>query len=121
MTANALENIEKLEKSLWNAADTLRANSKLTSSEYCMPVRALLYLVFLSLLVTLAGVRLTESPRWMLGRVRILNLAYDCWHNPADHGVDVCARARNYARDHGLSLDKFHGAVQIEDEKYQEA
>ena len=30
--------VEKLEGSLWAAADNLRANSKLTSSEYCMPV-----------------------------------------------------------------------------------
>ena len=30
--------VEKLEGSLWPAADNLRANSKLTSSEYCMPV-----------------------------------------------------------------------------------
>jgi type I restriction enzyme M protein len=35
---NALENIEKIEDDLWEAADNLRANSKLTSSEYCMPV-----------------------------------------------------------------------------------
>jgi hypothetical protein len=34
----ALRDIEKLEDSLWEAADNLRANSKLTSSEYCMPV-----------------------------------------------------------------------------------
>jgi type I restriction enzyme M protein len=33
-------NIEQIEASLWEAADQLRANSKLTSSEYCMPVLA---------------------------------------------------------------------------------
>lgn len=38
MTRNALHNIEQLESSLWEAADQLRANSKLTSSEYCMPL-----------------------------------------------------------------------------------
>jgi len=41
---NALENIEKLEDDLWAAADNLRANSKLTSSEYCMPVLGVIFL-----------------------------------------------------------------------------
>ena len=34
MTANAFHNISQIEASLWEAADQLRANSKLTSSEY---------------------------------------------------------------------------------------
>jgi type I restriction enzyme M protein len=33
-----------LESSLWAAADNLRANSKLTSSEYCMPVLGVIFL-----------------------------------------------------------------------------
>jgi type I restriction enzyme M protein len=41
---NALENIEQLEADLWAAADNLRANSKLTSSEYCMPVLGVIFL-----------------------------------------------------------------------------
>ena len=44
MTANALQNIAKIEDSLWEAADQLRANSKLTSSEYCMPVLGVIFL-----------------------------------------------------------------------------
>lgn len=32
------ENIEQFETDLWEAADNLRANSKLTSSDYFMPV-----------------------------------------------------------------------------------
>ena len=45
MTTNgSLGNIEKLEKDLWEAADNLRANSKLTSSEYCMPVLGVIFL-----------------------------------------------------------------------------
>ena len=44
MTRNALHNIEQLESSLWEAADQLRANSKLTSSEYCMPVLGIIFL-----------------------------------------------------------------------------
>jgi type I restriction enzyme M protein len=44
MSAAALQDIEKLEASLWEAADNLRANSKLTSSEYVMPVLGVIFL-----------------------------------------------------------------------------
>lgn len=44
MTANAFHNITKIEDNLWEAADQLRANSKLTSSEYCMPVLGVIFL-----------------------------------------------------------------------------
>ena len=44
MSQTALQDIEKLEDSLWAAADNLRANSKLTSSEYCMPVLGVIFL-----------------------------------------------------------------------------
>ncbi len=37
-------NIKKLEADLWESADSLRANSNLTSSQYCMPVLGLLFL-----------------------------------------------------------------------------
>jgi hypothetical protein len=36
-SGNQLENIERLQHQLWDAADELRANSKLTANEYCMP------------------------------------------------------------------------------------
>ena len=41
-------NIRKLEAELWESADMLRANSKLTSTQYCMPVLALIFLLFAS-------------------------------------------------------------------------
>ncbi len=41
---NALKDIEQLESRLWEVADQLRANSKLTSSEYCMPVLGVIFL-----------------------------------------------------------------------------
>ncbi|MGB9129424.1 MAG: class I SAM-dependent DNA methyltransferase [Thiobacillus sp.] len=44
MTANAFHNISQIESSLWEAADQLRANSKLTSSEYVMPVLGVIFL-----------------------------------------------------------------------------
>ncbi len=37
-------NIKKLEADLWEAADLLRAESKLTSNQYCMPVLGLIFL-----------------------------------------------------------------------------
>ena len=37
-------NIRKLESELWASADLLRAGSKLTSNEYCMPVLGLIFL-----------------------------------------------------------------------------
>jgi type I restriction enzyme M protein len=44
MTGYALQDIEQVESSLWEAADQLRANSKLTSSEYAMPVLGVIFL-----------------------------------------------------------------------------
>jgi hypothetical protein len=44
MSSTALTNLTKIEASLWEAADQLRANSKLTSSEYCMPVLGVIFL-----------------------------------------------------------------------------
>lgn len=37
-------NVQQLEKELWDAADQLRANSKLTAAEYAMPVLGLIFL-----------------------------------------------------------------------------
>ncbi len=39
-----LENIEAIEKRLWNAADTLRANSNYASNEYFLPLMGLIFL-----------------------------------------------------------------------------
>ena len=39
-----MADITKLEAELWEAADELRANSKLSSQEYCMPVLGLIFL-----------------------------------------------------------------------------
>ena len=39
-----LENIEAIEKRLWSAADTLRANSHYASNQYFMPVMGLVFL-----------------------------------------------------------------------------
>lgn len=44
MVDNPLAQLDKLEADLWEAADQLRANSKLTSSEYCMPVLGVIFL-----------------------------------------------------------------------------
>ncbi len=44
MNAGTFRDIEKLETDLWEAADNLRANSKLTSSDYFMPVLGVIFL-----------------------------------------------------------------------------
>lgn len=44
MTVDPLRSLTRLEADLWEAADQLRANSKLTSSEYCMPVLGVIFL-----------------------------------------------------------------------------
>src|SRR2546428_7044143 len=41
---DTFRDIEKLEADLWEAADNLRANSKLTSSDYFMPVLGVIFL-----------------------------------------------------------------------------
>lgn len=44
MNGGVFKDIEKLEADLWEAADQLRANSKLTSSDYFMPVLGIIFL-----------------------------------------------------------------------------
>jgi len=44
MTNETFRDIEKLESDLWEASDNLRANSKLTSSDYFMPVLGVIFL-----------------------------------------------------------------------------
>src|SRR5262249_41059078 len=41
---DTFKDIEKLETDLWEAVDNLRANSKLTSSDYFMPVLGVIFL-----------------------------------------------------------------------------
>ncbi len=47
-------NTTEIEKRLWDAADDLRANSKLKSSEYSMPVLGLIFLRYADYKFTLA-------------------------------------------------------------------
>src|SRR6516225_2027785 len=44
MNGSTFKDIDKLEADLWEAADNLRANSKLTSSDYFMPVLGIIFL-----------------------------------------------------------------------------
>ncbi|MDR2492188.1 MAG: hypothetical protein LBD25_01820 [Coriobacteriales bacterium] len=41
-----MADIKRLEKELREAADNLRANAKLTSQQYCIPVLGLIFLRF---------------------------------------------------------------------------
>jgi hypothetical protein len=44
MVIGTADSLEKLESDLWEAADNLRANSKLTSSDYFLPVLGIIFL-----------------------------------------------------------------------------
>jgi type I restriction enzyme M protein len=44
MTNDTFKDIEKLESDLWEAADNLRANSKLSSNAYFLPVLGVIFL-----------------------------------------------------------------------------
>lgn len=57
--------LKKIEDELWEAADQLRANSKLTASEYAMPVLGLIFLrhAFNRFQVVLPEIEATLNPR----------------------------------------------------------
>lgn len=54
-----LEHIEAIERRLWSAADTLRANSNYASNEYFLPVMGLVFLRH----ATTPAFRSTRTPR----------------------------------------------------------
>ena len=62
-------NIRKLEAELWESADLLRQGSKLTSSQYCMPVLALLFLRYAYSRFKLVEAEIMESRPKRGGRV----------------------------------------------------
>ncbi|WNN88628.1 type I restriction-modification system subunit M N-terminal domain-containing protein [Gloeocapsopsis dulcis] len=54
-------NYTAIERRLWEAADALRANSKLKSSEYSVPVLGLIFLCYADFKFTQAEKALTQS------------------------------------------------------------
>ena len=63
-----MADIKKLEKELWEAADNLRANSKLTSQQYCMPVLGLIFLRYAWGRFRKADAQIRASRAGMVGR-----------------------------------------------------
>ena len=63
-----MADIKKLEKELWQAADNLRANSKLTSQQYCMPVLGLIFLRYAWGRFKMADAQIKESRAQATGR-----------------------------------------------------
>lgn len=63
-----MQNLAQIEASLWEAADNLRANSKLNASEYSMPVLGLIFLRHASNRFDTVKAEITPSSRG--GRVR---------------------------------------------------
>ncbi|CRL60943.1 class I SAM-dependent DNA methyltransferase [Proteus vulgaris] len=57
----SLKKIEELEKRLWTAADSLRANTGLTAQEYSRPILGLIFLKYAEYRFTLAKNKLVEQ------------------------------------------------------------
>lgn len=57
----SLKKIEELEKRLWTAADSLRANTGLTAQEYSRPILGLIFLKYAEYRFTLAKNKLIEQ------------------------------------------------------------
>ncbi len=70
-----MTNIRNLEKKLWEAADLLRAGSKVTSQEYCMPVLGLIFLRYAFSRFKLVEKELLKSRPCRNGRVLPLEAA----------------------------------------------
>lgn len=64
-----MTNIKKLEAELWESADLLRQGSKLTSSQYCMPVLALLFLRYAYSRFKMVEAEILQSRPSRCGRV----------------------------------------------------
>ena len=64
-----ITNIKKLEAELWESADLLRQGSKLTSSQYCMPVLALLFLRYAFSRFKMVEAEILQSRPSRCGRV----------------------------------------------------
>lgn len=62
-------NIRKLEAELWESADLLRAGSKLTSNQYCMPVLGLIFLRYAYSRFKLVEVEILKDRPMRGGRV----------------------------------------------------
>ena len=62
-------NIRKLETELWESADLLRAGSKLTSNQYCMPVLGLIFLRYAYSRFKLVEVEILKNRPMRGGRV----------------------------------------------------
>lgn len=63
-------NIRKLETELWESADLLRAGSKLTSNQYCMPVLGLIFLRYAYSRFKLVEAEILKDRPMRGGRVR---------------------------------------------------
>ena len=56
------KSIKKLEAELWESADLLRADSKLTSNQYCMPVLGLIFLRYAYSRFTMVEKEILSNP-----------------------------------------------------------
>src|SRR5215207_6948030 len=69
-------NTTEIEKRLWDAADELRANSKLKSSEYSVPVLGLIFLRYADHKFAKAEEELVETQRAVSSRRQVSKVDY---------------------------------------------
>ncbi|EOS41671.1 type I restriction enzyme M protein [Lachnospiraceae bacterium MD335] len=91
------KSIKKLENDLWESADLLRAGSKLTSNQYCMPVLGLLFLRY-------------AYSRFKMVEGEILN------NRPVRNGIKMPVEAKDFVAKSALYLPQmaqYHWLVNL--------
>ena len=78
-------NIRKLETELWESADLLRAGSKLTSNQYCMPVLGLIFLRYAYSRFKLVEAEILKNHAYCPAKIRDLPLPNVSKREAIDH------------------------------------
>src|SRR5580658_5383870 len=106
-------NTTELEKRLWGAADEFRANSKLKSSEYSVPVLGLIFLRYADHKFTTAKAKFTSQGT---GRRTIGKADYRTITDGGENGEFSCkAELEAYLRYKGVRESRIAEAVRYLD------
>ena len=104
-TTDTFKDIEKLETDLWEAADNLRANSKLTSSDYFMPVLGVIFLRHAANRLALPSGDQVRMNSVLAGKLRYRQLATDRFHSHLRLELSRKPSARRHRRSSFSGLD----------------
>ena len=125
-----MTNIKKLEDELWESADLLRQGSKLTSSQYCMPVLALLFLRYAYSRFKMVESEILQNRPSRGGRVMPVEpndfeaksalylpreAQYDYLVNLPENIVPVCFLVAGYPSDDAVQNERHNIRKEIED------